>query len=146
MALLSKSCVYGLRATIYVATRQAQQEYVPIREIARELKLSFHFLTKILQTLTEDGLLRSYRGPSGGVALARSAGKITLLEVVNSLEGKDLFRRCVLGLARCGDRRPCPLHETWARHREDLQRHLGETKLDDLAALTVAGTIRLGDE
>ena len=146
MALLSKSCVYGLRATIYIATRQAEQDYVPIREVSRELKLSFHFLTKILQTLTEDGLLRSYRGPSGGVALAKPANKITLLDVVNSLEGKNLFRRCVLGLARCGDRRPCPLHETWARHRADLQRHLGETKLDDLAALAVAGTIRLGDE
>ena len=146
MALLSKSCVYGLRATIYIATRQADQAYVPIREVSRELKLSFHFLTKILQTLTEDGLLRSYRGPSGGVALAKPANKITLLDVVNSLEGKDLFRRCVLGLARCGDRKPCPLHETWARHRGELQRHLDETRLDDLAALAIAGDIRLGDE
>ncbi len=146
MSLLSKSCVYGLRAAVYIATRESEQAYVPIREIAKELKLSFHFLTKILQTLTESKLLRSYRGPTGGVALAKPAAQLTLLDVVHSLQGKELFRECVLGLARCGDRKPCPLHATWALQRDALRRSLDQTRLSDLADLASAGRIRLGDD
>ena len=65
MNLLTKSCVYGLRATLYVASFCGERHFVPIREISEKLGLSFHFLTKILQKLTEAGLMESYRGPSG---------------------------------------------------------------------------------
>ena len=145
MSLLSKSCVYGLRAEIYVAIHTPERAYVPIREIAKELNLSFHFLTKIFQTLTEDGLLKSYRGPSGGVALGRPAQQVTLLDIVHSLEGRDLFRECILGLAHCGERRPCPLHKAWADLRGKLQVSLADASLKALADQVDKGRIRLGD-
>lgn len=145
MALLSRSCVYGLRAVILMAMRGEAGAYLPIRVIADELEISFHFLTKILQSLTEAGLLKSYRGPSGGVALVRPAGEITLLDIVRSLDGEALFRGCALGLAQCSDASPCPLHEAWCRRREDLVRLFDGATLAELASRTAAHRFRLKD-
>ena len=145
MSLLSKSCVYGMRATIYVALHEQQGGYVPIRHIARELKISFHFLTKILQKLTEDGILHSYRGPAGGVALARPATRISLMDLVQSIDGSGLFTQCVLGLEHCGEDKPCPMHKVWARHRATIQRQLLATSVAKMAREAGEGKIRLGD-
>lgn len=49
--LLSKSCIYGLRATLFLSARE-QDGFIPIREMSEKLEISFHFLTKILQQLT----------------------------------------------------------------------------------------------
>ncbi len=145
MSLLSKRCEYGLRAALYLVRRTEGDGYVSIREISDELDVSFHFLTKILQQFTESGLLLSSRGPSGGVALARPAKRITLLDLVDCLEGPDLFQTCVLGLSGCGDRKPCPLHEKWVAQRKALRAFFSGTTLDALGQHTLAGGLRLAD-
>jgi Rrf2 family transcriptional regulator, iron-sulfur cluster assembly transcription factor len=129
MSLLSKSCVYGLRAVLYVAGFGADRKFVPIREISSELGISFHFLTKILQQLTGSGLLESYRGPHGGIALARHPAKISMLDVVKAIDSGSLFESCVLGLAECSGDHPCPLHETWGAQRAELASALKRTTL-----------------
>lgn len=139
MALLSKSCEYALRAVIYIAGGQKDREYVSIREVSEELKLSFHFLTKILQKLTEGGLLVSYRGPKGGVALARPAAQISVLDVLNAMDEGRMFKECILGLNGCSDASPCPLHEAWAKHRKALSTMLDERSLSSLSGLVVGG-------
>ncbi len=130
--LLSKSCEYGIRATLYLATVKTDG-YVSIRAISEELKISFHFLTKIFQKLTQAGLLVSFRGPNGGVALAKPATQITLLDLVIAIDGSDLFHECVLGLPGCGDEKPCPLHDSWAHERTRLKSMFGRTTLADAA-------------
>lgn len=146
MSLLSKGCVYGIRAVLYVAGRPAakagQSGYVSIAEIAKALGLSFHFLTKILQGLTSRGILASYRGPRGGVALARPAGRISLLDIVDALDGTEAFHACILGLEGCGERRPCPMHREWARRRADLRKALAAARV---GALARRGAFRLTD-
>jgi Rrf2 family transcriptional regulator, iron-sulfur cluster assembly transcription factor len=118
--LLSKSCEYGIRATLYLA-KLDQPGYVSIRDISDELDISFHFLTKIFQKLTQAGILTSFRGPNGGVALAKPASQIRLVDLVVAIDGPDLFQECILGLPGCGNRKPCPLHKAWATERERLQ-------------------------
>lgn len=117
--LLSKSCEYGLRASFYLATLN-QEGYVSIGEISKKLNISFAFLTKIFQKLTQANLMTSLRGPKGGVALARPASQITLMDIVKAIDGDDLFTQCVLGLPGCGNRKPCPLHEPWGEERARL--------------------------
>lgn len=146
MSLLSKSCVYGLRATLYVASYDADRKFVPIREVAEELKISFHFLTKILQQLTEAGLMESYRGPNGGIALARAPASISLLDVVKAIDGDGAFRNCVLGLSECSDTSPCPMHGTWGRQRADLRDALSSATLDVLRGPVLREELRLRDE
>lgn len=130
--LLSKSCEYGMRATLYVSSRD-DDEYVPIRVISGDLGISAHFLTKILQQLTRAGIMKSFKGPRGGVALARPASGISLMEIIEAIDGPELFSECMLGLPGCGERKPCPLHERWAEERARLSRLFSETTLDEIA-------------
>jgi Rrf2 family iron-sulfur cluster assembly transcriptional regulator len=130
--LLSKSCEYGLRATLHLASLD-RSGYVSIREISDELDISYHFLTKIFQKLTQAGLLTSLRGPNGGVMLARPTHEITVMELVLAIDGADLFTECVLGLPGCGEQKPCPLHNAWAVERERLRLLFENRTLADLA-------------
>lgn len=146
--LLSKSCVYGLRASLFLATMD-EKDYMPIREISEKLDISFHFLTKILQQLTNAGLMESFRGPNGGVKLTRSATDINLLDIVEAIDGPELLTECALGLPGCGVDVPCPIHEKWAHTRDSIRVMLEHTSLTDMAEkakreglrLTAEGTI-----
>lgn len=134
--LLSKSCIYGIRATLLIAQKEQleQREYTPIREIAKELDLSFHFLTKILQVLTETGILKSFRGPNGGIGLAKPPRQIQLLHIILAIDGLDMFSSCVLGLPGCGQEKPCPLHASWAQRRSELKRMFESATVASMSA------------
>lgn len=130
--LLSKSCVYGLRASLFLASTP-DEEYVSIREMSEKLDISFHFLTKILQNLSGAGLMESLRGPRGGVRLTKDGTELTLFEIVKAIDGHDLFTECALGLPGCGTKKPCPLHDKWAETRDALRHMLEETTVVELA-------------
>ncbi|MCM2272418.1 MAG: Rrf2 family transcriptional regulator [candidate division Zixibacteria bacterium] len=133
--LFSKGCTYAIRASLLVTTKEIKdgRKFIPIRELSDELDLSFHFLTKIMQVLTEAKIMESFRGPNGGVGLARPAREITLIDVIAAVDGLDLFSECALGLPGCGEKTPCPLHAAWAKRREDLHRMFEKTTLAGLA-------------
>ena len=143
--LLSKSCEYGIRATIYVAAHE-NDGYVPIRVIGSELGLSGHYLTKILQHLTQKGIMQSHRGPSGGVSLAKASKDITLHDIVVAIDGSSVFTECVLGLPGCGNSQPCPLHDKWMKTRSELTRTFDSTNLRTLADLVITENLRLGNK
>lgn len=137
--MLSKSCEYGLRASLYLASLD-QDGHVSIGTISDELDISFSFLTKILQKLNDGDLLDSRRGPHGGVSLAKPPDQITLYEIVVSIDGEDLFQECVLGLPHCGEAEPCPLHEQWADERDRLETIFRDTTLAELPDVRLAAT------
>ena len=143
--LLSKSCVYGLRASLYLASRR-EEEYTSIREMSDELEISFHFLTKILQQLTADALMESYKGPNGGIRLSDKGKKATLLDVVIAIDGPGLFTQCALGLPGCGSATPCPLHNSWLTVRESIKGMLERTNLIELAKEGKANKFRITAE
>lgn len=130
--LLSKSCVYGMRAALFLASNE-NGEYISIREMSEKLDISFHFLTKILQQLTGAGLMESHKGPNGGVRLTKSGSEISLFDIVEAIDGVDLFTECALGLPGCGTAKPCPLHDKWADNRDNIRKMLEETDLVELA-------------
>lgn len=130
--LLSSSCVYGLRASLYLAANQ-NGDYISIREMSDKLDISFHFLTKTLQQLTRAGLMESQKGPKGGVRLTKKGSKISLFEIVEAIDGRELFTECALGLPGCGTEKPCPLHDKWAETRDNIRTMLEETNLVELA-------------
>jgi len=130
--LLSNACEYGLRAVLYLSSLN-KEGYVPIRTMSDELNISFPFLTKIFQMLTQAGLLTSYRGPNGGVALTRPPDQISLREIIIAIDGSALFEECVLGLPGCGEEKPCPLHARWAVERDRLERMFATSTLAEMA-------------
>jgi Rrf2 family transcriptional regulator, iron-sulfur cluster assembly transcription factor len=130
--MLSSSTVYAIRACIYVAAHK-NENYISISTIAEKLEISFHFLTKILQKLTQKNLMTSYRGPNGGVAFTKPTDKIFLIEIVDAVETHPIFSQCLLGIPGCGTGKPCPLHEDWGPIREQLRAKFENTNLADLA-------------
>ena len=113
MRIISKSGEYGLRALVYMAAHREEGEFVSIRGVAEKLDISFHFLTKIFQILTQKGFLHSYRGPNGGIAFQIPPENIVLSDLIRALEGDDFFDKCLLGLPGCGERKPFPMHNCW---------------------------------
>jgi Rrf2 family protein len=111
---------------------ETEQKRVPIRQISAELGISFHFLTKILQTLTRHNIMVSHRGPNGGVALARPARDITLMDMIDAIENEKCFDGCILQLARCGEETPCPLHASWREARESINVMFNDSNLEEL--------------
>lgn len=131
--LLTKSCIYALQSSVYLA-KQDDDSYTTIRELSDELGISFHFLTKVLQQLTKQKILKSYQGPNGGVKLAKDAANITFLDIVHSIDGGHLITECALGLPGCGELDPCPLHEHWSGLKTSLKEMMGTVSVAELAA------------
>lgn len=142
--ILSKSCIYGIQAAIHVAA-QDSKGYVPIHTIAERLNISFHFLTKVLQQFTQAGILSSYRGPKGGVALAKPAAQITLYELIAAIDGTDMFTECLLGLPGCGRAEPCPAHDHWVGVRLQLSTITHGVSLEQLGNRANELNVRLAD-
>lgn len=143
--LLSKSCVYGLRASLFLASNQ-NGEYISIREMSERLDISFHFLTKILQQLTAAGLMESYKGPNGGIRLTKAGTQVSLFEIVEAIDGSDLFTECVLGLPGCGNSKPCPLHDKWTETRKAISNMLEQTNLVELAEKGKSLNLRITED
>lgn len=140
--LLSNPCVYGLRASVFMASKK-EQNYISIKKISEQLDISPHFLTKVLQQLTAAGLMESLKGPNGGVRLKKSPDKISLLDVVLAIDGEKVFTECVLGLPGCGQEKPCPMHNEWADLRADIKKMLEESSLKAMAEKGKSGNLRI---
>jgi Rrf2 family protein len=129
---LSRACGYALRALTYLA-RHGGDDPVVSRQIAEAHGLSEFFLAKALKPLVSARVLRSLRGSRGGVRLARPARDITLLEVVEAVDGPvrgDAPRVGTGGAARL-DRRLQAVCDAVA---EGVRRRLRKVTLADLAA------------
>lgn len=131
--IYSRPCEYALRALTYLSS-QNQGELSRVHEIAESEDLPAPFLAKLLQQLARAGILTSVKGPKGGFGLARQPENITMMEVIEAVDGEEGFTRCAVGLAECSDTSPCPLHETWEPLKRRITDYLSERTLADLAA------------
>lgn len=135
MGLLSNTCTYAIRAALHVAAAQPPEGgFVSTRRIAEDLDVPYAFLTKVLQGLTSSGILVSQRGAAGGVALARPASEVRLLDILVSVGGDGVLRECLLGLPTCSDAKPCALHHRWREERARLEALFSRTTLAEVAA------------
>lgn len=126
--MLSQTSQYALRAIIYLGEREGSGP-VRVDEVAEALDVPRNYLSKILHTLVKRGILGSLRGPRGGFFLARDAGEVTLLEVVEPFDDIEARRTCLLGKKECSDRNPCAVHEQWKATATEVARFYRETTL-----------------
>ena len=130
--LYSRPCEYAIRAAAYLA-RQPQDQLIPANQIARAEAIPVPFLSRILYRLAQEGLLSSRTGPGGGFQLARPAHDISLQDIVAVVDGLDGLKQCAVGLARCSDEMPCPLHDMWKDLRQKISGYLEAISLADMA-------------
>lgn len=131
--LYSKSSEYTIQAMLYLAENEGKG-LAMVSSIAEANNIPRHFLAKLVQTLTRNHLIKSYRGRNGGIKLARPSSKITLLQIVNAIEGPPPEEEmCVIGLDVCSDNVACPLHNQWQHIRTLVEETLNQQTLADLA-------------
>ena len=134
--LYSKPCEYAIRALSYLAL-SPDRGSAQGQEIASSENIPAPVLGKILQALVRKGLLESRKGPGGGFRLARRPELITLRDVVAAVDGLDHFLECAVGLERCADDAPCPLHDSWKGLRTQVMNYLETTSLAEMASAVV---------
>jgi Rrf2 family iron-sulfur cluster assembly transcriptional regulator len=132
--MFSKTCEYGIRATIFIASESCQNKRVGLKDIAKKIDSPEAFTAKILQILSKDNIINSIKGVGGGFEIPREQMKeIKLAQIVNSLEGDRVFTGCGLGLTHCSEDHPCPMHEKFKSIRNELAFMLENTNLEELA-------------
>jgi len=143
---------YGVRFMIELATRPAGAR-ATASALARAGGASVAFTGKILQRLVSAHLLVSHAGRDGGFELERPAAEISMLEIVEALEGSLCLNRCLPGGAGCERKAWCPAHGIWAHAQGAVAHVLASERLDRLAAeavhnrarVTLASPVRAAD-
>jgi len=137
MFQISRRADYAVRIMVELGARP-MGEYVPAREVSRLTNVSKTFLHKIAVDLSRGGLIRTQAGPAGGLTLARSAQKINLLQILETVEGPLCLNSCLLRPEECPRDLTCPAHGFWARMQTMLAKELSSTILDQLVAEAAA--------
>jgi Rrf2 family transcriptional regulator, nitric oxide-sensitive transcriptional repressor len=129
--VLSQTVEYALRAAVHLAQEAPGARTTD--QIAEATRVPRAYLSKVLQSLSRAGVVNSQRGLGGGMALAKSASELTILEVVNAVEPIQRIRACPLGLAAHGVRL-CPLHRRLDNALATVEEAFGNTTLAEVLA------------
>ena len=129
--MLSNTSKYAIRAVIYLALYAGEEKKIGIKQISKELNIPTPFLGKILQTLAKHKLLSSTKGPHGGFGLGKKAEAISLIEIVDIIDGQDLFKKCMIRLEDCNEKEPCSAHKKYIDIRKNLQVLFQNEKISD---------------
>jgi Rrf2 family transcriptional regulator, iron-sulfur cluster assembly transcription factor len=130
--ITSKTCELAIRALILIAQDKSGKP-IRISKLHDELNIGFSFMTKILQPLTQAGILSSFKGAKGGIMLNRLAIDISVKDVVLSIDGNYIFTSCALGFPKCGEPNYCEFHDKWWPLRQQLTQTFEQTSIAELA-------------
>lgn len=130
--MLSYTCKTAIKAVIYLASIHDRGEKAAIRDIAGQINASEHTVGKILQTLARQGLINSLKGPTGGFYITGQQQNQPISNIIETIEGRQVFKECGLGLSKCSEKHPCPIHGEYKAARELLEKLFKEKKVKDL--------------
>jgi len=110
MKIFRKETDYAVRALVYLAL-QEQSDYVSVTTLSQELGLPMNFLRRICSTLTNAKILKTCEGKKGGVRLVKKPEAITVLQLIELLEGKPELANCTFRKKLCQNRKTCVLRK-----------------------------------
>ncbi len=138
--MFSKACEYAIRATIFIAEQSLQKNKVGQKAIAKAIDSPEAFTAKTLQKLTKNNVVTAHKGPNGGFYLSEAQLQtICLRNIVEAIDGDDLFVSCGLGLHKCNDKKPCPVHHQFKAIRDELTSMLQNTTVQHMAIQMKSG-------
>jgi Rrf2 family protein len=129
---ITRQADYAVRAMVYLAQLGPEQR-ASTSQIAQEKQIPPSFLAKIVSQLSVAGLLQTSRGARGGVSLARSAEDISLLDVVEAIDGPILLNDCVGNNSSCSFGDSCPMKPVWCDAQQELVSRLDNTNFAQFA-------------
>src|SRR5690606_3335358 len=131
--MISKSCKYAIRASVFVASKVNEDIKLSVKEIANEIEAPAAFTGKILQVLNKRRIITSLKGPYGGFFCEKFQLDTPILEIVNAIDGLAVLKECVIGVHQCSDEHPCPMHCEYAKTRAAVLRSFKATTIGSLA-------------
>jgi len=132
--MLSNTCKYAIRAVIYISLYANAERKVGIKKISEELDIPTPFLGKILQSLAKHKILDSVKGPNGGFCLARKADDINLMDIVDIIDGTNIFETCLIRTSKCSDGEPCAMHDKVSSTRAHIKNMFVTQSIQDLSS------------
>lgn len=134
--MLSATCKYGIRAVIFIASKNEPKANTGLKEIAEKLQIPQPYLAKILQVLARRKILHSSKGPHGGFYLLVPAEKLTLLDIIDAIDGRDFFDSCYVTGEKCNlshaDEGRCMLHNDLREEKVRLENFFGSKTVNQL--------------
>jgi Rrf2 family iron-sulfur cluster assembly transcriptional regulator len=137
--MFSKACEYGIRAVLYIANHGRHDVRLSLKDIAKGTDSPQPFTAKILQTLVKNKIVSSQKGPTGGFYIKPEALRLTVNEIIKTIDGGEILRSCVLGLKYCSDAKPCPVHHEVKTHTTALREIMKTKTIGQLAAEIAKG-------
>ena len=131
---ITRETDYAIRCVCYLAGKK--DEVTMMDEIARSKTIPKSFLAKILQRLAKAKIVKSYRGVKGGFQLARKPKEISLLDVIEAIEGPIVMNKCAIDKRMCDLSDTCSVHPVWVELRKMVEKRL---KKSDFASLIRSG-------
>lgn len=132
--MFSKSCEYGIRATIYIARQSLLGRKASLKEVAAAIESPASYTSKTLQLLVRNNIIKSDKGPTGGFSIERTElDKIKLSTIVLAIDGDSIYVGCGLGLRKCNEKLPCSVHNQFKLIRSQLKKMLENTTVKTLA-------------
>lgn len=141
--MLSHTCKTAIKAVIYLSCKSAASKKAGIKDVAKHINASEHTVGKILQTLARQGLINSMKGPTGGFYITEAQQNQPVLNIVETIEGKDVFKECGLGLSKCSETHPCPIHYEYKAARDLIEKLYQEKKVKELREPVTHGLAHL---
>lgn len=142
--VLSKTCNYGIQAHFYVASC-LNDVFVPMSAISERLTISLRFLLKVRRQYSNAVALMLFRGPKGGVALAKNSDSITHYDMIEAIGGSVVFFKSVPGIPGCGLAASCPAHDQFVEVRQRFARIAKSMFLSTLAHRSTQKAVRLAN-
>jgi Rrf2 family protein len=131
---ITRETDYAMRCVLYLSGQP--DKIIMVDEIAREMATPKSFLAKILQRLVKAGVVRSFRGVKGGFQLNRAPGDISLLNVIEAIEGVVALNACALDSSVCEFSNTCGVHTVWVTLRIEFNELLRKHNFAEIAKLS----------
>jgi Rrf2 family protein len=135
--MFSQTLEYALRAVVCLA--QHDDKSLTTQNLSHRTQVPTSYMSKVLQSLGKEGIIRATRGMGGGYTLARPPGQLSILDVINAIEPIKRIRTCPLGIRSHGANL-CPLHHRMDAVLEGAENAFRKTTLADLLADTARST------
>ena len=138
MLSVSTRIRYGLRALVRLAQAD-RREFIPLVHISEQEQISRKYLENIFNLLKHGEIVKGTRGPDGGYQLSKSPDDITVLDIVNALEGPLSPSKCVTDPMRCENTGDCGTRTFWKELQEEVECFLKSKTLTELVSQVQRG-------
>jgi len=127
---LSKTSKYAFRILVHMA--KDEKGLYSAQQLHKDIDVPERYLRRLLTDLSKSGFIKSTQGRQGGFTFARDISTITLLQIVEAIDGLESINECILGYKTCAFNHLCPMHDVWEETKLKVIETLSKTTLREI--------------